>query len=104
MCIRDSDSKICLQILHTGRYAYHPLGAAPTTSKAPISSFKARGMSKLGIKKTIFDYVNCARLAQKAGYDGVEIMGSEGYLINQFLAPKTNKRTDVYGGSFDNRS
>lgn len=102
--VHKHDTKICLQILHAGRYAYHPFGATPSTSKAPISPFKARGMSKLGIKKTIWDYANCARLAQKAGYDGVEIMGSEGYLINQFLAPRTNKRTDEYGGSFENRS
>lgn len=96
-------AKICLQILHTGRYAYHPLAAAPSTSKAPISPFKARSMSKLNIKKTIFDYANCAGLAKKAGYDGVEIMGSEGYLLNQFLAPYTNRRKDEYGGSFENR-
>ena len=96
--------KICLQILHTGRYAYHPFGASASSTKAPISPFKAMGMSKLNIKKTVFDFANCAKLAQKAGYDGVEIMGSEGYLINQFLAPRTNKRQDEYGGSFENRS
>lgn len=97
------DGKICLQILHTGRYAYHPLAVTATSSKAPITPFKARGMTKFEIKKTIWDFANCARLAQKAGYDGVEIMGSEGYLINQFIAKKTNKRTDEYGGSYENR-
>lgn len=102
--VHQHDSKICLQILHTGRYAYHPLPASASSTKAPISPFKARGMSKLNIKKTVFDFANCASLAQRAGYDGVEIMGSEGYLINQFLAPKTNHRTDEYGGSFENRS
>lgn len=96
-------SKICLQILHTGRYAYHPIPASPSATKSPISPFKAKGMSKLNIKKTIYDFANCAKLAKRAGYDGVEIMGSEGYLINQFLAPRTNKRTDEYGGPFENR-
>ena len=102
--VHDNGSKICLQILHTGRYAYHPFPASASSTKAPISPFKARGMSKLNIKKTIFDFANCASLAQSAGYDGVEIMGSEGYLINQFLAPRTNHRKDEYGGSFENRS
>lgn len=95
--------KICLQILHTGRYAYHPLAVSASAIKSPISPFKPRKMHRLHIKKTIWDFANCARLAQKAGYDGVEIMGSEGYLINQFIAKKTNKRTDEYGGSFENR-
>lgn len=97
------DSKICMQILHTGRYGYHPLAVAPSRIKSPISPFKPWALSKLGIKKTIWDFANSAKLAQKAGYDGVEIMGSEGYLINQFICKKTNKRTDEYGGSYENR-
>lgn len=90
--------KICLQILHTGRYAYHPLAVAPSTSKSPISPFKAHGLFGWAVKKTIWDFSNCARLAQKAGYDGVEVMGSEGYLINQFICKKTNWRKDKWGG------
>lgn len=97
------DSKICLQILHTGRYAYHPFNVAPSAIKAPINPFKPKALSERGIRSTIKDFAKCAHLAQKAGYDGVEIMGSEGYLINQFIAPKTNKRTDKWGGSFENR-
>ncbi len=96
-------AKICLQILHTGRYGYHPFCVAPSRIKSPISPFKPWALTSLGIKKTIWDFANCARQAQKAGYDGVEIMGSEGYLINQFIAPRTNKRTDQYGGEFENR-
>ncbi|TQV77448.1 NADPH-dependent 2,4-dienoyl-CoA reductase [Aliikangiella marina] len=95
--------KIALQILHTGRYAYHPLSVAPSAIKAPINPFKPRALSKRGIHKTIRDFANCAKKAQQAGYDGVEIMGSEGYLINQFIVSKTNKRTDEWGGSFANR-
>jgi 2,4-dienoyl-CoA reductase (NADPH2) len=95
--------KICLQILHTGRYAYHPLAVSASRMKSPISPFAPRALSGWGVKKTIADYARCARLAQKAGYDGVEIMGSEGYLINQFIAPKTNHRTDEWGGPFENR-
>lgn len=95
--------KICLQILHTGRYAYHPLAVAPTALKAPIAPFKPWELSSSSIKSTIKDFANCAKKAQEAGYDGVEIMGSEGYLINQFIAAKTNKRTDEWGGSYENR-
>jgi 2,4-dienoyl-CoA reductase (NADPH2) len=95
--------KICMQILHTGRYAYHPLAVAPSALKAPISPFKPRALSTRGIQSTIRAFARCAGLARQAGYDGVEIMGSEGYLINQFIAPKTNKRTDEWGGSFANR-
>lgn len=95
--------KIALQILHTGRYAYHPLAAAPARIRAPINRFTPRALSRWGIRKTLSDYARCAELAQAAGYDGVEIMGSEGYLINQFIAPRTNTRTDEWGGCFENR-
>ncbi len=95
--------RICMQILHTGRYAYHPLAVAPTARKAPISPFKPKKLSQNGIKSTIKDFVQAAALAQKAGYDGVEVMGSEGYLINEFVAPKINDRTDDWGGSPENR-
>lgn len=95
--------KIAMQILHTGRYAYHPFSVAPSAIKAPITPFKPRALSERGIEKTIRDFVNCSKKAQQAGYDGVEIMGSEGYLINQFIVSKTNKRTDRWGGEFNNR-
>lgn len=101
--VHDAGGKICMQILHTGRYGYHPLLVAPSAIKSPITPFKPRALSDRGVKKTIKAYVRCAELAQKAGYDGVEIMGSEGYLINQFIARRTNKRTDEWGGSFENR-
>jgi 2,4-dienoyl-CoA reductase (NADPH2) len=92
-----------MQILHTGRYAYHPLSVAPSAARSPITPFRPRALSRWGIGKTIADYARCAELAQRAGYDGVEIMGSEGYLINQFVAPHTNHRSDEWGGAFDNR-
>lgn len=101
--VHDNGGKICLQILHTGRYGYHPFAVAPSALKAPISPFKPWALSKRGIEKTIRDYARCAKLAQEAGYDGVEVMGSEGYLINQFIAAKTNKRSDEWGGSYENR-
>ncbi len=101
--VHGADGKICMQILHTGRYGYHPLCVAPTSIKAPINRFKPRELSRRGIRSTINDFVKCAGLAQEAGYDGVEIMGSEGYLINQFIARKTNHRQDEWGGSFTNR-
>ncbi|NNE28308.1 MAG: NADPH-dependent 2,4-dienoyl-CoA reductase [Saprospiraceae bacterium] len=97
------DGKICLQILHTGRYGYHPLAVAPSPLKSPISPFKPWTLSKKGVHKTIEAFANTAELAKFAGYDGVEIMGSEGYLINQFIAKKTNKRTDEWGGAYENR-
>ena len=96
-------SKICLQLLHAGRYSYHPFSLAPSAIKAPINPFKPKAMSERQILTTIKHYARGAKLAQKAGYDGVEIMGSEGYLINQFLCPRTNKRDDNWGGSFENR-
>jgi 2,4-dienoyl-CoA reductase (NADPH2) len=95
--------KILMQILHGGRYSYHPFNVAPSAIKAPINRFKPRKLSILGIRRTIQAYVRSARLAKEAGYDGIEIMGSEGYLINQFIAKETNKRTDEYGGCFQNR-
>lgn len=98
------DSKICMQILHTGRYAYHPFSVAPSKIKAPISPFTPKAMSERQIRTTIAHFARAARLAQKAGYDGVEVMGSEGYLINQFICPRTNQRSDQWGGSFENRT
>jgi 2,4-dienoyl-CoA reductase (NADPH2) len=95
--------KICLQILHAGRYGYHPMAVAPSPIKSPISPFKPWQLTKRGIRRTIEDFVRCASLAQEAGYDGVEVMGSEGYLINQFIVKRTNHRTDDWGGSFENR-
>ena len=96
-------ARICLQILHAGRYSYHPFAVSASSTKSPISPFPARGLTLNEVQSTIFDYVNCAVLAKEANYDGVEIMGSEGYLINQFLASSTNHRSDRYGGNFLNR-
>lgn len=101
--VHEAGGKICMQILHTGRYAFHPFAVAPTSLKAPISRFKPWELKSKGILKTINDFAKCAALAKEAGYDGVEIMGSEGYLINQFISLKTNKRTDEWGGSYQNR-
>lgn len=101
--VHKEGGKICLQILHTGRYAYHPFNISASAIKAPINPFKPRQMSERQIKKTIKDFSSTCELAQKAGYDGVEIMGSEGYLINQFLCQRTNQRKDKWGGSYENR-
>ena len=101
--VHKHDGKICLQILHTGRYSYSPIAVAPSALKSPISPFKPWALGKGGIERTIKHFVRCAKLAQHANYDGVEIMGSEGYLINQFIVKKTNKRTDEWGGSYENR-
>lgn len=101
--VHEAGGKIALQILHAGRYGYHPLAVAPSAIKSPISPFKPFALSNFMIENTINDYANCALSAQEAGYDGVEIMGSEGYLINQFIVSKTNKRTDKWGGSYENR-
>jgi 2,4-dienoyl-CoA reductase (NADPH2) len=95
--------KVCMQILHTGRYAYHPLSVAPSRLKAPISPFTPRSLTRFGISRQIAAFARCARLAQDAGYDGVEVMGSEGYFINQFIAARTNRRSDEWGGSYENR-
>ena len=101
--VHEAGGRICMQILHAGRYGYHPLCVAPSPIKAPINRFRPRQMSDRRIKTTIGDFIHCAELAREAGYDGVEIMGSEGYLINQFIARKTNLRADQWGGSFENR-
>jgi 2,4-dienoyl-CoA reductase (NADPH2) len=95
--------RICMQILHAGRYAYHPLSVAPSALKAPINPFTPRALSARGIERQIADFATCAALAREAGYDGVEVMGSEGYLINQFLAPRTNHRDDAWGGDAERR-
>lgn len=95
--------KICMQILHTGRYAMSRTPVAPSAIQAPINPAKPRALTTEEVRQTIQDYIQCAKLAQAAGYDGVEVMGSEGYLINQFLAPATNHRDDEYGGSPENR-
>ncbi|MGQ3549373.1 FAD-dependent oxidoreductase [Streptomyces rochei] len=95
--------RIALQILHFGRYAYHPDLVAPSPLQAPISPHVPRELTDAEVERTIDDYVRTARLAREAGYDGVEIMGSEGYLINEFIAARTNHRTDRWGGSYENR-
>ncbi|GAB2802193.1 NADPH-dependent 2,4-dienoyl-CoA reductase [Streptomyces chlorus] len=96
--------RIALQILHVGRYAYHQDLVAPSSLQAPISPFTPRELTDADIERTIDDYVRTARLARQAGYDGVEIMGSEGYLINEFIVAQTNRRTDRWGGSYENRT
>ena len=101
--VHDEGGKICLQILHAGRYGYSPLCVSASNIKSPISPFKPRALSTKGVYRTIKDYANSAYLAQQAGYDGVEVMGSEGYFINQFLVTHTNTRKDEWGGSFENR-
>jgi 2,4-dienoyl-CoA reductase (NADPH2) len=101
--VHEAGSKICLQILHAGRYGYHPICVAPSAIKSAISPFKPWEMSGRLIRATIDDFAKTAMLARDAGYDGVEIMGSEGYLLNQFIAARTNIRTDEWGGSFENR-
>lgn len=90
--------RICLQILHAGRYGYHPLQVAPSKLKAPINPFTPRALSGFGVRSQIRAFVNSAKLAREAGYDGVEVMGSEGYLLNQFTVPRTNRRDDAWGG------
>lgn len=101
--VHEAGGRILLQILHAGRYGYHPFIVAPSPIKSPISPFKPWGMSSRRVLKTIEHFARCARLAQQAGYDGVEIMGSEGYLLNQFLVTHTNHRTDAWGGDFSGR-
>ena len=101
--VHEAGGKICMQILHSGRYGYHPFNVGASTIKSPITPFTPFKLKSSGIKRTIRDFVNCAKLAKDSNYDGVEIMGSEGYLINQFIVKRTNNRTDTYGGSYENR-
>ncbi|MBL4817170.1 MAG: NADPH-dependent 2,4-dienoyl-CoA reductase, partial [Shewanella sp.] len=101
--VHDADGKICIQLLHAGRYGYHPFSVAPSKIKSPITPFTPSPMSARQIRGTIKDYATSSALAKKAGYDGVEVMGSEGYLINEFISASTNVRDDEWGGSFDNR-
>jgi len=101
--VHEAGGKIALQILHTGRYAYHDQAVGASRARAPINVFKPSPLDEAGIQATIADFARCAALAREGGYDGVEIMGSEGYLINQFIAARTNDRTDDWGGSFTNR-
>lgn len=101
--VHEAGGKIALQILHTGRYSYQPDIVAPSAIQAPINPSKPHALTSAEVQQTIADFVNCAKLAQYAGYDGVEIMGSEGYLINEFIAARTNHRDDEWGGSYENR-
>lgn len=101
--VHQHGAKICLQLLHAGRYGYHPFSIAPSKIKSPITPFKPSQMSARQVRSTIKDFAHSAKLAKKAGYDGVEVMGSEGYLINQFICLRTNQRKDEWGGSFENR-
>lgn len=101
--VHRSGGKIALQILHAGRYGYHPFIVSASSIKSPITPFRPRALSESGIEKTIQDFVRCSYLAQQAGYDGVEVMGSEGYLINQFIVTRTNQRKDDWGGPYENR-
>ncbi|MFE0022822.1 FAD-dependent oxidoreductase [Amycolatopsis sp. NPDC059021] len=101
--VHEAGGKIALQILHAGRYSYNPLSVSASSIKAPINPFRPRALTGYGVLRQIRAFADCAALAREAGYDGVEIMGSEGYLINQFLAERTNKRTDKWGGSAENR-
>ncbi|XZT09768.1 oxidoreductase [Acinetobacter baumannii] len=101
--VHAAGGKIALQILHTGRYSYQPEIVAPSAIQAPINPIKPKALTSAEVQQTIDDFANCAKLAQYAGYDGVEIMGSEGYLINEFIAARTNHRDDEWGGSYENR-
>ena len=101
--VHESGGKIALQILHTGRYGFHKRLVSASPLQAPINIFKPKELSEDEILRQIEDFARCADLARQAGYDGVEIMGSEGYLINQFIAPATNRRTDRWGGAYENR-
>ncbi len=101
--VHQEGGKILMQILHAGRYGYHPFVVSASAKKSPISPFRPRALSEGGIDTTVRDYARCAKLAQQAGYDGVEVMGSEGYLLNQFLCARTNLRIDRWGGSIANR-
>ncbi|MEO3735790.1 NADPH-dependent 2,4-dienoyl-CoA reductase [Shewanella baltica] len=102
--VHEAGGKICMQILHAGRYGYHPFSQAPSKIKSPITPFTPSAMSSRQVRSTIKDYASSAALAKKAGYDGVEVMGSEGYLINQFVSARTNTRIDEWGGAFEKRA
>ncbi|WP_432753747.1 FAD-dependent oxidoreductase [Streptomyces sp. JL2001] len=101
--VHEAGGRIAMQILHFGRYAYHPGLVAPSAIQAPISPFVPNELTDAEVEQTVEDYVRCAELARASGYDGVEVMGSEGYLINEFIAAATNRRTDRWGGSYENR-
>ncbi|ANF81880.1 NADPH-dependent 2,4-dienoyl-CoA reductase [Acinetobacter sp. NCu2D-2] len=101
--VHDAGGKIAMQILHTGRYSYQAENVAPSAIQAPINPVKPHALTTAEVRQTVEDFAQCAKLAQYAGYDGVEIMGSEGYLINEFIAARTNHRDDEYGGSYENR-
>ena len=101
--VHEQGAKICLQLLHAGRYGYHPLQVAPSKLKSPINPFTPRALSARGVERQINAFASAAARAREAGYDGVEVMGSEGYLINQFTAPRSNKRQDAWGGSAEKR-
>ncbi|MCL6243944.1 NADPH-dependent 2,4-dienoyl-CoA reductase [Acinetobacter sp. ANC 7200] len=101
--VHDAGGKIAMQILHTGRYSYQANNVAPSSIQAPINPVKPQALSTADVERTINDFAKCAQLAQTAGYDGVEVMGSEGYLINEFIAARTNHRDDEWGGSYENR-
>ena len=101
--VHAEDGKIAMQILHAGRYGYHPISVAPSKIRSPITPFTPRALSSSGVEKQIRDFVRCAQLARDAGYDGVEIMGSEGYFINEFIVTHTNQRTDQWGGDYAQR-
>jgi 2,4-dienoyl-CoA reductase (NADPH2) len=101
--VHEEGGKILMQILHSGRYGYQPFVVSASSKKSPISKFKPKALTERGIEATIRDYARCATLAKAAGYDGIEVMGSEGYLLNQFLCARTNLRQDNWGGSIENR-